>query len=297
MRNIGAISLLTVLLMVPYSYVYAASSCQTPIAYSIDTIDSRFNMSKYDLVQDLQFAEKAWEGPTQKDLFTYVAMGGVKVSLVYDSRQAETDKEKATIAKLLLIKSTFDILHERFTIEASSTEARETKNSVDFTSYRSDETGYNADVAAVNARGGASDTELREFTNRESDLRSRFAILKAEQDSIHQYIDRMNILSDLLNQLAVSVNAYINRYDASLAARGEHEAGVYTQNRASRKITVYEFADTNRLIRTLAHELGHALGLEHVAGDKEAIMYASNIGGELTATAADISQLDSICAS
>lgn len=47
-------------------------------------------------------------------------------------------------------------------------------------------------------------------------------------------------------------------------------------------------------MRVLAHELGHALGLDHV-DDKEAIMYQLNQGDNLTLSEADIKALKTKC--
>jgi len=46
----------------------------------------------------------------------------------------------------------------------------------------------------------------------------------------------------------------------------------------------------------LAHEMGHALGLEHVA-DAQAIMYKINQGKRLSLTEDDIAALNAQCAS
>ena len=59
-------------------------------------------------------------------------------------------------------------------------------------------------------------------------------------------------------------------------------------------ITIYEFSNTTKLVRVLAHEFGHALDLDHVE-DEKAIMYEINKGTALKATDADVAELNSVC--
>ena len=66
------------------------------------------------------------------------------------------------------------------------------------------------------------------------------------------------------------------------------------QKGSSNAIHLFAFADASKLMRMMAHELGHAMGLNHVS-DPNAIMYAVNQGDTLIITDADKAEFQHTC--
>ena len=276
--------------------------CAKPITYSIGSIDSRFGITESILISDLKEAETIWESPSGKSLCEYTQSdlpgqgGDVTVSLVYDNRQAATDKLKTMGIQLSKSQSSYEELKAMYeTLSAKvETEISDYKNAV--AAYKNHESAYNDEVSQWNQKGGAPPAEYEKLQAEKDVLTQEFANLKSLESTMNADIDTLNALATSLNQLIVQLNINATQYNRIGASAGEFEEGLYSTSSGLQTISVYEYSNHLQLVRVLAHELGHALGLGHVS-DQGAIMYKLNNSDSLKATVADISELNRICAS
>jgi predicted HTH domain antitoxin len=271
------------------------TSCSSAQTYSIGTVDPRFGISSTSLLASLSAAEAVWETPAERNLFTFVAeKGDITVHLIYDSRQAFADAQRAKEMKFEAIKKLIAALQKSHGDILQGTNTELASLSARFAAYVKDMDVFNADVARSNVKGGASAVEFVQFQQRQDALKKIFTELKSEESRLNAKITSLNSLAVSLNQIVEILNVYVQKHNAEVLQRGQFEAGFYRVEGKKRAIGIYEYFDRDQLSRLLAHEMGHALGLAHVI-TADAIMHELNTGKSLLATPADSAEFARVC--
>lgn len=252
-----------------YDYLYY-SPCDTPITYSIGEIDPEFNLTKNEVLRRSKIAESIWEKAYKKNLFEYDPQSTFTINVKYDERQG--------------LRTEANTLRNELESEQGDIDSRIARFNNASSRFKADVEQLNKDIAYWNAQGGAPEEEYRSLQERQDALRTEGERLKAEAQELNASTDSFNSMVGTLNQTVQTFNK---------ALENKPEGGLYTQHGDSKNITVFFNNSVNEFVYTVAHEMGHALGMDHVA-DRNSIMY-SQVTEVLIPSSYDLAALEKAC--
>ncbi len=225
-------------------YIYP---CKEPISYKIGNIDQKFDTSREYLQTTASSAASIWNAAAGKNYFKYNPSAQISINLIYDERQTYVNQVNELNKKLNTGKESLDSAIAQYQSDAAKFQDRLNK--------------LNEQVTYWNERGGAPSEEYDK--------------LNKEQQVLEEEANRLNATAKILNQSTGAFNVGVRKLNQTVDTLNtlldtKPEQGIYDPN--NNRIDIYFANNQQELIRTIAHELGHARGLDHIS-NKEALMY------------------------
>ncbi len=263
---------LTILLLIfllgayntPFSY------CNKPLAYNLGVLDSKFGLEKTEALKDIKIAEDILETAYGKNLFEYASPSAeISINFVFDERSelnSEITKQKSQVSKT-------DV----------SLKAKIAQYQKDVAALRAKIDALNAEIKKYNDQGGAPPDAYESIIARQRELTEEGNVLNERAKALNQETQKYNLSVGNLNQ---------NISDFNQALSENPEEGIYDDE--TKSITIYFVNTKDELVHTLAHEMGHSIGMNHVE-NTQAIMYEKT-SESLKVTDEDLGEIKKACA-
>lgn len=250
------------------SNLFSYSVCDKAIHYRVDIVDPKFNLSRENFLSDINQAAQIWNNLRDKSLFSYDPKGNLSINLIYDERQSLTTQ--------------INQLENTVKSDQQSLNPKVNEYQKLASEFRQKLENLNKEIEYWNSKGGAPTDEYNKIIQKQHDL-------QAEADRLNAMAQNLNVSTSAYNSEISKLNQTISVFNNALEQRPEE--GIYKG--PEDRIEIYFNISKTELVHTLAHELGHALGLTHSSNQK-AIMYLRT-NQSVAPSKDDIQALENVC--
>ncbi|MEX0648381.1 MAG: matrixin family metalloprotease [Balneolaceae bacterium] len=249
-----------------------SAPCNEPLHFYIDQIDPRFGVSEAEVKQAFQEGAKVWSDAAGKTLAVYHEEGEIPIRLIYDDRQQLVDGEFSYREQIKSEEIRIELLQNEFRQDSLRYEQRvnQYEHSVEEASTKID--NLNAWVTEKNESGGFLEEETEVFDQRKAEIDRLEERLSREDRELTSMSEQLNQKIDRLNRMIDEKNRMVDRYNETYSGEQRFAQGTFEWTGEQRTVSIHQFSGANELRLVLAHELGHALGLDHVE-NPQSVMY------------------------
>lgn len=248
-------------------FVYS-SECDAPLPYKLGSLDPRFGLNQTTATADLQAAVDIWNKAYGKPIFLKSSTAPLTVNFIYDERSA--------------LNSQITSLQNKLNVSDTSLQKQITAYQTDETAFEQKLKAFNAKVDQINQSGGAPPDQYNSLISEQNTL-------AAEGNALNDRASQLSLATHNYNSQVKTLNQNVSLFNQEITQKPEE--GVY--DNGSDTITIYFAANKEELTHTLAHEFGHALGMQHTS-DPKSIMNPGTTTF-LDVTTQDQEELNSVC--
>jgi len=307
LKALGLVSLLTVvggILTVNYGSIYRNSPsttepCTEPLTYQFGDIDSRFDITEQKLSETMKEVERLWATAMDQQVLEYRKDGKVVIHLIYGEEQKRTESEQLLTNEIQTKKDQIEVLEEEY--ENLRTTFQEKQKDFESTLAEYNEKAREYSELANKWKGKKIPEETyKKLKQMEKEIKLLRPTVERKKDTMEMLSQKTNTKSRKLNRLIDIQNELISKYNNRFGVAKKFNQGRYFRKGDDERINIFQFSNIAQLKTVLAHEAGHAMGLDHVENNPQSIMYPimgkQNIF-DLSLTDEDIAALKNHCSS
>ncbi len=242
--------------------------CSQPKTFAIGSIDPRFNIKKEELAKLAQQAAAIWNKAAGRTILQYNSKASLKINLIFDQRQSQTLAKEDLERKLKSLTLNNNKLTKQYANLNNTYQQQRNQYEKDLKKYKNRLGNYNQEVNYWNSQGGAPEDEYHQLKKERDKLKDEYEKLEKQRKEINKLSGKTNAVVVQENKIVNQYNNQWTTYKSEFGTTKEFEKGVFN----AKEINIYQFQKKSDLLLTLAHELGHYLGMQHVQ-NSQSIMY------------------------
>lgn len=271
--------------------------CAEPLTIKMGTVDDRFQIDQQTLVSVIREVAELWSSSFGKSVVVYSENAELEVDLVYAEEQQLTDSERQFRDRLQSESVSIDVMERQFNSREKEYEEDVRRYENDMEQLQISIDRLNQWVNIQNRNGGFNEDELRQYEYRKASVDEKSAALDQKKAELMIEAESMNRMLSDLNRRINSKNELVDEYNRTFTGERKFTQGAYEWNETGKSIRVFQFSSLDELRLVLAHEVGHALGLDHVENPSSVMYYLMGNQKEngLALTNEDIEALKVIC--
>jgi hypothetical protein len=253
-------------------FTRAPAVCEEPLTYQIGTIDSQFDITRKDVEIAMQTASALWSDALERPVTMMAEGTGITVNFIYDERQELVDGELRFRERIESEQFRMNQLQQQYDRNRDTFDSRSADYLLLADRAKTELNELNSWVSQKNEEGGFTEQDVARFEERKERVESMQQRVIREREVLDRLAAQLNREAEQLNQKIDENNQLVDRYNSEFSGENRFTKASYQNSADGGMITVNMFLSKHELVLILAHELGHAFGLDHVSNPKS-VMY------------------------
>jgi hypothetical protein len=249
--------------------------CEFPVLWRVTEVDPEFGLTVDEAARAVRQAGMLWEAATGRVLMFQESSEGIPIRFVFDDRQRHTLERMAALDRLTAQAEDIEVRRRELDTLRSRMESRRGLHQSRLARFETRLASYEELVDSWNQRGGAPPSELERLQAVEAEIETEREALNASAEEVNGLVDEVNVATDQLNAEIEGHNRALEDVDARLPPLRMQSGQLIEDVRGFGRLTlsrdveirIYQYENRDHLMQVIAHELGHAMGLEHSTAD------------------------------